>query len=45
MLKNKPKNTEGIVRKRMGQMVDVLWDGTTDGLAMRLHKSQLKKLR
>ena len=28
MLKDKPKNTEGIVRKRMGQMVDVLWDGT-----------------
>lgn len=44
MLKDKPKNTEGIVRKRMGQMIDVLWDGTTDGLTMRLHKSQLKKL-
>ena len=44
MLKDKPKNTEGIVRKRMGQMVDVLWDGTTDGLTKRLHKSQLKKL-
>jgi hypothetical protein len=30
MLKDKPKYTEGIVRKRMGQMVDdVLWDGTT----------------
>ena len=45
MLKDKPKNTEGIVRKRMGRMVNVLWDGTTDGLTMRLHKSQLKKLR
>ena len=29
MLKDKPKYTEGIVRKRMGQIVDVLWDGTT----------------
>ena len=29
MLKDKPKYTEGIVRKRMEQMVDVLWDGTT----------------
>ncbi len=44
MLKDKPKYTEGIVRKRMGQMVDEMWDGTTDGLTMRLHKSQLKKL-
>ena len=30
MLKDKPKYTEVIVRKHMGQMVDdVLWDGTT----------------
>ena len=44
MLKDKPKYTEGIVTKRMRQMVDVMWNGTTDGLTMRLHKSQLKKL-
>ncbi len=25
-------------------MVDVLWDGTTDGLTMRSHKSQLIKI-
>jgi hypothetical protein len=42
--KDKPKYTEGIVRKREGQMVDVLWDGTTDGLTMRSHKSQVKKI-
>jgi hypothetical protein len=41
--KDKLKYAEGIVRKRIGQMVDVLWDGTTDGLTMRSHKSQLKK--
>ena len=42
--KDKPKYTEGIVRKRVGQMVDVLWDGTSDGLTMRSHKSQIKKI-
>ena len=42
--KDKAKYTEGIVRKRIGQMVDVLWDGTTDGLTMRSHKSQLIKI-
>ncbi len=42
--KDKPKYTEGIVRKRVGQMVDVLWNGTTDELTMRSHKSQLKKI-
>ena len=42
--KDKPKYTEGIVKKRERQMVDVLWDGTTDGLTMRSHKSQLKKI-
>ncbi len=42
--KNNPKYTEDIVRKRVGQMVDVLWNGTTDGLTMRSHKSQLKKI-
>ncbi len=42
--KDKPKYTEGIVRKRVEQMVDVLWDGTTDGLTMRSHKSQVKKI-
>ena len=36
--KGRPKYTEGIVRKRVGQMVDVLWDGTTDGMTMRSHK-------
>ena len=41
---DKPKYTEGIVRKRVGQMVDVLWDGTSDGLTMRSHKSQVKKI-
>ncbi len=45
MLRINPSiHTEGIVRKRVGQMVDVLWDGTTDGLTMRSHKLQLKKI-
>ena len=42
--KDKPMYTEGIVRRREGQMVDVLWDGTTDGLTMRSHKSQVKRI-
>ena len=40
----RPKYTEGIVRKRVGQMVDVLWDGTTDGMTMRSHKSHMKRI-
>ena len=42
--KGRPKYTEGIVRKRVGQMVDVLWDGTTDGMTMRSHKSHMKRI-
>ncbi len=33
-----------MLRVKKSQMVDLLWDGTTDGLTMRSHKSQLKKI-
>ena len=42
--KGRAKYTEGIVRKRVGQMVDVLWDGTTDGMTMRSHKSHMTRI-